>query len=341
MKAYVNPPQIQLARSVPLAKYLAFVYPESFVIEPFEEQCSYLNHPVSVNQDLFRHFPVEIAGNPIDFLMKYLGYTFVSAVKELDRFADSPQGQEVMKGNQDSQVPQGDIPQSLDLPKPLSGQYRQLFGFMNNRKIPFETVKMLVNVKLLYQEAEMNNAVFVSRDSDYMEVMGTVSYRKKPYFRVHRLHEEAHWSVTNGTEAPRHLYICESAMEAVSLMLLQQRAHMNMPAEYVSIGDSQYFHGMHHLACKAKQNEIHPFLAMGNCKINQLHAEMLHIDFVAPKTGKWNSDLVAGYVYEDPIYAPKSGRSCRTEKDIDALVKESKTKEGGKAENGTAHDQRQ
>ena len=62
------------------------------------------------------------------------------------------------------------------LPKPLDGQYKNLYAYMMARGIPPETIQMLIDKRILYQSEQGNNIVFINPQGDYCEMRGTNSY---------------------------------------------------------------------------------------------------------------------------------------------------------------------
>ena len=83
MRLFVTQSQIQMARIVSLGMYLQDAFPEAFTPQESSNRIQYNGTPVQTLHGTVDQFPTSICGNPIDFLMHYLGYDFPHAVKEL------------------------------------------------------------------------------------------------------------------------------------------------------------------------------------------------------------------------------------------------------------------
>ena len=107
-------------------------------------------------------------------------------------------------------------------------------GMLRNMKeqIPPETVMFLIQESLLYQDTPSGNAVFVSPDEDYCEIRGTGN---RPFHGCRKRSSDRFWYFLTDPK-PEMAYVCEAAIDAVSLMLIHKAQGITDPAVYVSIG---------------------------------------------------------------------------------------------------------
>lgn len=210
----------------------------------------------------YTDFATGETGNPIDCLMNYFGYDFQCAVAVLCELVGVPAdlqpqsidlralqspghataslgtvvgtpasppavGQGITPPNTVGclQDPPGTPQKPFAPPAALQGPYRQLFAYlMQQRGIPAELVQRLVDGGLLYQEAGHNNMVFIDPSRTYAELRGTVP--GKPFHgMVSGSDATGFWWFKPG--APGSIvtgaFICEAAIDAISLHLLRQR----------------------------------------------------------------------------------------------------------------------
>lgn len=197
------------------------------------------NNSVSVKAGYsgYTDFATGEKGNSVDFLTNYLGYDFQDAVLAL--CADmgqpgkptQPAAAPARKAPKESPLDAG---KSFVLPKPEPGKYRQLFAYLQKQRcIPSGVVQRLIDWGLLYQEAGHANMVFVNLERTFAELRGTNSY--KPFHQVMFSDPAAFWWFKpHGPDSITTVaYICESAIDAVSLFLLRESAEN---ALYCSIG---------------------------------------------------------------------------------------------------------
>ena len=158
-------------------------------------------------------------GNPIDFLVEYLNFSFPDAVMELQNYSE----EKALDTSPDS-IPRPPKLELTELPKPTTGQYKRAYAYLTvTRRLSRDTVAGLIKAKLLYQD-ERGNAVFISKDKTFCEVRGTLS--EKAFHQS--LHTEPYtpfWSVTVGSPpqgSKPSVFVCESCIDAVSLYELQR-----------------------------------------------------------------------------------------------------------------------
>ena len=169
-------------------------------------------------------------GNSVDFLTTYLGYEFQDAVAAL--CADMGMDATSQPGHRDAQATATRTPQAAKKgqdaakrtfapPEPLQGPYRQLYAYLTQQRgIPPGLIQRLIDDRLLYQAADHGNMVFIDPARTFMEIRGSNSF--KPFHQVAFSDLAAFWWYKPcGLDTnPATPYICEGAIDALSLYLL-------------------------------------------------------------------------------------------------------------------------
>lgn len=168
-------------------------------------------------------------GNPIDFLTGCLGYSFVDAVTALTE--GTPCG--AQKAEPQEEPP---IRRPISLPESADRPYRRIYAYLTGRGIPSEMIRLLEQCGILYQERTHGSAVFVNPERDYCELRGTLTCAPRPFHACLKSKPNRFWYFLNTGKKPTTAYICESAIDAISLSLLQCRKGEERPAVYISIG---------------------------------------------------------------------------------------------------------
>lgn len=320
MSQWVNKTDISRARSVCLYDFLLTMHPEEVEREgnSLRLRC---NHSVSIKTGYagFTDFADGSAGNAIDCLTNYLDYEFQDAVVALCEFDSTTDGMTSDKISRPERptTASKDAPASHDemshdaterhqeppqaprkvftLPEPVQGEYRQLFAYLTKQRgIPPVLIQMLIDDGLLYQEKDHNNMVFINPEHTFAEYRGTNS--SKPFHRVDFSDPEAFWwfkprgIYTNPTVA----YICEGAIDAISLYLLRATNAANCAEQglYCAIGGVSNYKridriiaGMSAAGCKA-------VIAVDNDKAGEIcRLRYPGYEKEVPRMKDWNEDL--------------------------------------------------
>ena len=232
---YIGKIEIQAARKADLYDYLLHNHAFEIIKEGNSLRLR-TNKSVSIRAGYsgYRDFATDETGNAIDCLMQYFGYSFDDAVIALAGAA-YPAGSS--RSRRPSSAGRSAAPaREYKLPEPLQGRYRQLYAYLcQSRGIPAETVQMLVDRGVLYQAADYGNIVFRNPPGTFYELRGTNT--AKPFHQVQFSDANAFWwfRAPEPQEPAAALYICEGAIDAISLYLLLQLEHAPN-ATYVAIG---------------------------------------------------------------------------------------------------------
>lgn len=217
---HVTKEQIRQARKTNLADFLLREYPADVKIVG-TSLCLRKNPSLYVKRSIpgYYDFATGEHGNSIDFLTRYLHYSFTDAVKTL-----------CCIGTSSLNVPAEKKPFSL--PQRSGPPFRRITEYLTRRGIPEDLVKYLIQKRLLYQDL-YGNAVFVDPNESYCEIRGTGTGNH--FHGCRKKASDRFWYILTNPK-PEAVYICEAAIDALSLMLIHQQEGKNIPAAYVSIG---------------------------------------------------------------------------------------------------------
>jgi len=211
----------------------------------------------------------EANGNAIDYLTTYLGYSFVDAVRELidyapesDALSDyaenttkpviTPKVKTEYQGTKKEPVkPAPEAPRKeFTPPEPIQGIYKHAIAYLHQtRKIDTEVIYKAINDGILYEDAH-HNCIFRSKQCSFAELCGT-SQRFKQCIQG----SYGFWAfIPCSDESVKNVYLCESAIDAMSLYCLRkdetgayislygciQHNRIKMAVEYFSMADSYY-----------------------------------------------------------------------------------------------------
>lgn len=222
-------------------------------------------------------------GGNIQLLTRYLGYSTVDAVLALAGEAGSYCHALPI---QDNDVIKKD-PLPPVFPEPAEGRYRQLFAFLKGRGIPAATIQGLIDRKLLYQSKEKNNAVFINYERDWAELRGTYTLGAKQFRgMVANCRTDGFWWFRSGKD-PQVAYICEAAIDAISLYLLHMKHNHRDAAYYISIGGVAKQPAIDRIKRNTKA-----ILAVDNDRAGQeCRDRNSDLDSIIPVGKDWNDDL--------------------------------------------------
>jgi len=237
-KGYVTRDEIRAARAAPLYEFLVA---EHMALFKRSGSSLYMarHDGIYIRQGFpgFNDFSSGGHGNPIDFLMKHLGYGFVDAVRSLNDFCPASAGEGKYPGSfPDETLSIRNHPEQMRLPEAALKPYRNMYAYLQKRGIPARFIKYLEEHGLAYQEKNTNNIVFISREKDYCELRGTFTYGSHPYHGCRKSAPDRFWHLSVGTGKTETAYICEAAIDAISLCILHTRHGVSSSTMYVSIG---------------------------------------------------------------------------------------------------------
>lgn len=288
MSNNVTKQQIQDARKADLYDYLMRHHSDAITKEGHSIRLRD-NHSVSIKVGYsgYMDFSTGEHGNAVDFLTRHMGYTFVRAVQALA--GDDRQGEDFVNPSVSTTASsRTDVQKTKEivLPTPVDGPYTQVYTYLTGRGIPSDVIDMLIGYKLLYQDKVHNNAVFVNIRRNYAEIRGTYMHGK-PYHSVIRPQKEEFWSFPAG-EHPQMAYICEAAIDAISLYVIHLYEGVDIAAHYCSIGGVTNQAAIDNIAAKVPTAK----LAVDNDPAGDACAlKNINLDRIKPAGKDWNEDL--------------------------------------------------
>ena len=281
MASNVSKKQIASARHADLYAFLMKYHSSTFKTEGDSIRPKD-NHSISIKKGYhgYKDFSTEETGNSIEFLTNHMGYTFVEAVQALsDVSALAQQPTDVQQDGIENVPPK--------FPEPVNGMYKNLFAFLKNRSISTETIQKLVKQKLLYQEKSKNNIVFINMERDFAELRGTYTFGN-PFHGIvpHSRHDGFWWFRTSRNAAKA--YICEAAIDAISLYELHKIQGNHEEAYYISIAGVAKQPAIDRL----KKYKYKLVLSVDNDDAGQnCRNRNSDLEYIIPVHKDWNEDL--------------------------------------------------
>lgn len=226
----VTEQQKRQARKANLFEYLATHHADSVELDRHGKTLRLAaNHSISVKNGYsgYLDFATDEHGNGIDLLCRHFGYDFQTAVLAL--CGESPKDFSFSSPSLSKVTSATGMKKEIELPPPAPDYRRMMAYLTQSRRLPVPLVQMLIDKRLVYQAADTNNAVFVSQARDFAELRGTLT--AKPYHGIVKgsRHDGA-WAFRLGGSDTQLAYICESAIDAISLAAI-----LGASAYYVSI----------------------------------------------------------------------------------------------------------
>lgn len=278
----VSQEQIKAARHTDLYAFLLKYHNSNFTnegdsIRPKD------NHSLSVKRGYcgYRDFANDETGNSIEFLTNHMGYTFVEAVQALTYGSAADYSTDRQTSGIKTVPP--------IFPTPVNGTYKNLFAFLTNRNISIETIQMLVSQKIMYQEKAKNNIVFINAERDFAELRGTYTFGKPFHGIVANCRYDGFWWFRTSKNAST-AYICEAAIDAISLYELHKMQENVDPAYYISIAGAAKQPAIDRL----RRSKLNIILAVDNDEAGQVCRDRnFDLKYILPNQKDWNEDLQA------------------------------------------------
>ena len=282
MASNVSKEQIASARHADLYAFLMKYHSSNFKTEG-DSIRSKDNHSISIKKSYkgYKDFATNETGNPIDFLMKHMGFDFVNAVQAL---SDVP-ASAISQPADAQQYGISNVPPKF--PEPVDGMYKNLFAYLKNRGISTETIQMLVEQKKMYQEKSKNNIVFINMERDFAELRGTYTFGKPFHGIVNNSRPDGFWWFRTSKDADKG-YICEAAIDAISLYELHRIHGHTEEAYYISIAGAAKQPAIDRL----KNSKLDIILAVDNDAAGQnCRNKNSDLEYIIPVHKDWNENL--------------------------------------------------
>lgn len=327
---YMTKEQYQQACAVDLAAWLLEHHPD-LVTHKYGSVLLLADDHVSVKDGYngYMNFRTGETGNNIDYLMSFLGYTYPEAVIALLEFDDEgctvsgydeyDQGSIVINASKD---------RPFTLPAPAQTA-RNVYAYLTNRGIPADVVEDLIFWDRLYQSEQGNNCVFVTPEQDYCEIRGTNTYADRrckerneckyydsgehqwcqnaefcdqykpdPFHGCRKVSPDRFWYLPCGRSPYQTIYICESAIDAISLYILHSNHSVSDSSVYISIGGVANQRTINRIKNHACDKEI--IIATDNDPAgDDCRNKNQELKTIRPVNKDWNEDLKKGTYYHD------------------------------------------
>lgn len=207
--SHVTQTEKRQARQADLYEYLLKNHANKFVVDGNSIRLRD-DKSISIKKGYagFKDFSTGQTGNGIDFLCRYLNFTFVEAVTALNTASVAA-----------CEDPRPTKKNSYSVPQKADSNNRIISYLSIERGIDKSLITWLLNKHVLYQDV-YSNCVFISPRKDFYEVRGIFD---TPYHRNADLSPDNtnYWYFNAPTaKALSKAFICESCIDAVSLFLL-------------------------------------------------------------------------------------------------------------------------
>ena len=323
--------QIQSARQADL-----YVFMLSHHADMVEKEGTSLklrnNHSLSIRRGYcgYTDFETGEKGNSIDFLVKWLRYSFKDAVYALNgdtAHVHSQQNEPIQRdrglqtdepnGSSEETVATGKaakprehpaettvspMPKELVLPRMCHDPPVALREYLGFRGIPSWLSSRLMQRNLLYQEEGTRNIVFLSPEHDFFELRGTM--KNRPFHQCQKTLPDRCWHFCSHLIPARLALICEGSIDAMSLFLLNHYRHEfdEVPVVYCGIGGVANYRTIDRIV-----STIPTILAVDNDDAGAICRKRYpDLNCLIPKNKDWNEDLQAYLKISDASQSMKS-----------------------------------
>lgn len=281
MIRFVSREEIQKARKQDMYRFMLDNHGDMVIREGIclKLKC---NESIYLKKDIpgFHDFATGEHGNSVDFLLRYLNYeSFQEAVIALLYGEASV-----------CRVPEELIyeeePRKFALPVPAEPPFKRVYAYLHSRAIPGDLINRLFSENILYQDSNHGNAVFVNPERDYFETRGTLTVTANAFHGCGKVKSNKFWYISD-FDHPQIAYVCEAAIDALSLYLLYDYNKLRVPAVFISIG------GVSNQATINRIKERIPtVLAVDNDAAGH-NCRLKNMDIPAffPSCKDWNEDL--------------------------------------------------
>ena len=221
-------------------------------------------------------------GNSIDFLVRHMDYKLDQAVLALCGESEAPVQYMDTTDKKVKKLPP-------IFPEPMQGRYKNLFAYLIKRGISQETIQMLIDEGIMYQEVGHNNIVFANKERDWGEIRGTYDLNNATFRHgsITNCRTDGFWWFRTASH-PVRAYVCEAAIDAISLYELQRAGSIKEPTLYISIGGVAKQQAIDRI----KRQKVRTILAVDNDdageKCRQRNPEL---EYLLPVHKDWNEDL--------------------------------------------------
>lgn len=279
-----------------------------------EDKPTILHYMVSSLEYSFPQALTSLTDENLNKILTYLNEYGVSLESAIYYICGLPRHDSEIKSAQISCPPKGNT-------------NKNLFAYLQSRSIPAHIIRNLLDMGILYQDGH-RNVVFITPQKDYCEIRGTntyadtrckqrgkcpdyhpgehdwctwmndcSSYRKDSFHGCRRASPNRFWYFSNHPEssAPASaIYVCEAAIDAISLFVIHWQHGITAPAIYASIGGVSNQQAIDRL----KKHDGVVIATDRDEAGNSCRERNSELASIVPVYKDWNEDLQKGAFYE-------------------------------------------
>lgn len=267
--------QLERARNANLYLYMKTHHPELIKGGERGSIRPTFNPSISIKKDAswFKDFSTGKGGNAVTFLTDHLNYGMVEAVLSLCEVETSIPA-----------ISSKPLKRDGSFPEATSGNFSRLFAYLLSRGIDKSIIQMLVRVKLMYQSKQFANIIFINKERDFAESRATIE-GIRPHGCYGNNPKGFWYFMRPGKTPPNKVYICESAIDAISLYQIR-----NEDAFYISINGVDKQAKIDLIKEKSAKRQV--IIAVDNDKAGQACRDRNpELNYIVPQAKDWNEDL--------------------------------------------------
>lgn len=268
---YASKEVIQQAKDIDLYSFLITYHNADIVLEG--NSCLLrANRHISVkrNTKIYTDFSTNAHGDSLDYLQKFLGYGFIQAVQALTEGTIKPCEQTA--------------PEEKIFRIPAQADSNDIaINYLVGRGISEELINNLIMAEYIYQDVQ-NNVIFLNRERSFYELRGTkgIKYHRNGDKSVNS-DNVFYFNAPYMTGSPTKIYVCESAIDALSLFeLIRDNA---MYCSISGIANQQRID-------RLKQLPLEPIIAFDNdSPADKARERNADLKAIIPDVKDWNEQL--------------------------------------------------
>ena len=271
---------------------------------------------VKLGANWWHDFSTGETKNAVKYLTERLNYNLVDAIKALSGEMIAYQPAHSKEYYQSLFTARASTPPVF--PEPTGNNERQMYAYLMKRGIPVDTIRQLSNLGVLYQSKKHNNLVFINKERDFAEIRGTYSTGGS-FHSVVKNRPDRFWYFAAGK--PEKVYICEAAIDAISLYQLKLKDHTADNALYVSIAGVSNQKTIDRI----RKRDWEVILAVDNDAYGQACRDRNpDLNAIIPVHKDWNEDLLKGtsLSIEDAIHKARSVAPAQDQDERNCPAKE-------------------
>ena len=241
---------------------------------------------VKLGANWWHDFSTGETKNAVQYLTERMNYNLVDAIRALSGESVEYHPANTMDSYRSSMISRASVP--LQFPEPTDMRPRQMYAYLMHRGIYPETIRQLTELGILYQSRDHNNLVFINRERDFAEIRGTCSFGS-PFHSVVKNQPDRFWYF--GVGKPDKVYVCEAAIDAISLYQLKLKEGTIDNAVYASIAGV----ANQKTIDRIRTGKMDVILAVDNDTAGQACRDRNpDLKAIIPAHKDWNEDLLKG-----------------------------------------------